>query len=134
MKKVIILAVVITLTVQSHAQETVSATAQEEYTYCQIVGTRQLMTNKVTIEIDFGQASTWFKNTRILRDENGKPITFNSMIDAMNYLGRDGWEFVQAFALTHGNTNVYHFLLKKNIQLLSEEERQAFFSNYRVTK
>ena len=27
-----------------------------------------------------------------------------------------GWEFVNAFPITHGNQNVYHFLLKKYVK------------------
>jgi hypothetical protein len=41
------------------------------------------------------------------------------MVDAMNYFGKQGWEFVQAYAVTMGNQNVYHWLLKKEV---SEEE------------
>lgn len=39
--------------------------------------------------------------------------SFNSMIDALNYMGEDGWEFVQAYIVTTGEINVYHWLLKK---------------------
>lgn len=38
---------------------------------------------------------------------------FNSMIDGMNYMGKLGWEFVQAYTVTVGEQNVYHWLLKK---------------------
>lgn len=43
-------------------------------------------------------------------------MKFNSMIDALNYMGTQGWEFVQAYAITMGNTNVYHFLMKRNLE------------------
>ena len=45
-------------------------------------------------------------------DEEGKKIKFNSMIDALNYMGKFGWDFEQAYAVSMGNTNVYHFLLE----------------------
>jgi hypothetical protein len=79
----------------------------------------------VTIQVDFGQAtSVWKKSSQqLLRDENGKAIKFNSMIDAMNYFGVQGWEFVQAYVVTEGTLggqqNVYHWLLKK--ELTAEE-------------
>ena len=50
-----------------------------------------------------------------LVDENGKNITFNSMIDALNYMGKLGWDFEQAYVVTESNTNVYHWLLSKVI-------------------
>ncbi len=35
------------------------------------------------------------------------------MVDAMNYMGKRGWEFEQAYVVTIGNQNVYHWLLSK---------------------
>ncbi len=37
------------------------------------------------------------------------------MIDALNYMGKFGWDFEQAYAVSMGNTNVYHFLLSRDI-------------------
>lgn len=44
-----------------------------------------------------------------------KNKVFNSMVDGMNYMGKDGWEFVQAYTITNPgtNSNIYHWLLKK---------------------
>jgi hypothetical protein len=42
-----------------------------------------------------------------------KVKTFNSMIDGMNYMGHNGWEFVQAYVVTSGSQNVYRYVLKK---------------------
>lgn len=44
-----------------------------------------------------------------------KSKTFNSMVDGMNYMGQNGWEFVQAYVVTTGSQNVYRWLLKKNL-------------------
>ncbi len=56
--------------------------------------------------------------------EDGKPISFNSMVDAMNYMGSLGWKFEQAYVVSMpstmgGGQNVYHWLLSKSI---SEDE------------
>lgn len=93
----------------------ISAQDNTKFDYCEIVGTSKLLSNKVTVEIDFGQATKFFDDNRY-KDENGKVIIFNSMIDAMNYMGKQGWEFVQAYAVTYtNNNNVYHYVLKKKI-------------------
>lgn len=85
----------------------------QKYDYAEIVGTSKFMSNKVTVAIDFGEGSKFFADNRY-KDESGKPVVFNSMIDAMNYMGDRGWEFVQAFAVSVGNNgSVYHFVLKK---------------------
>ena len=86
------------------------------YEYCQIVGTTaNLLGTKLNIAIDFGQERKFGEDIR-LKGEDGKTIKFNSMIDALNYMGSLGWEFVQAYAITIGNNNIYHFLLKKAIE------------------
>ncbi len=52
-------------------------------------------------------------------DENGNIRSFNSMVDAMNYMGSLGWEFEQAYVVTIGTggtaQNVYHWLMSKYI-------------------
>ncbi len=70
--------------------------------------------------VDFGQAASYFED-KSLRDENGNRIVFNSMVDAMNYMGRDGWEFVQAYVVTVGQQNVYHWLLKKSEKRIDKQ-------------
>ena len=81
--------------------------------YVQIVGTAKLLSNKIRIQIDFGQEDKFFssKDTQV-KDENGKQMIFNSMIDAMNFMSKNGYDFVEAYAITVANQNVYHYLLK----------------------
>lgn len=88
---------------------------QAAYTYCQLVGTANFTMTKITVEIDFGQARKWTERKKRLTGEDGKPIKFNSMVDAMNYMGSMGWEFVQAYTVTVQNQHVYHWLLKKEL-------------------
>ncbi|GAB3533159.1 hypothetical protein GCM10027443_18180 [Pontibacter brevis] len=90
--------------------------------YIQIVGTSKILSNKVTIEIDFGQENKFWsaKDTQV-KDENGKLVVFNSMIDALNFMSKNGYEFVDAYAITVGNQNVYHYMMKKNRGLVSRQ-------------
>lgn len=82
--------------------------------YIQIVGTTRLASTKVTVEIDFGQFnSAWTnKDTQIL-DENGVKVVFNSMIDALNFMSKNGYDFKNAYTISINGQNVYHFLLQK---------------------
>ncbi|WP_151675059.1 hypothetical protein [Patiriisocius marinus] len=83
--------------------------------YLRIVGTSRMMSKKVTIEIDFGQDTKFFgsgKETQV-KDIEGKLVKFNSMIDALNFMSSNGYDFVQAYAFSVNNQNVYHYLMKK---------------------
>lgn len=83
--------------------------------YVQIVGTSKLMSTKLTIQIDFGQRTKFFSAGKetILKDEQGKALDFNSMIDALNFMAQNGFEFVNAYTITVSNQNVYHYILKR---------------------
>lgn len=82
--------------------------------YVQIVGTSKLLSTKLTIQIDFGQRTKFFSSGKetIVKDTDGKAVDFNSMIDALNFMSKNGYEFVNAYAITVGNQNVYHYLLR----------------------
>ena len=84
--------------------------------YVQIVGRSKLLSTKLTIEIDFGQKTKFFSSGKetIVKDENGEKMIFNSMIDALNFMTKNGFEFVNAYAISVSSTqNVYHYLLRK---------------------
>lgn len=96
----------------------VCAMGQEKHkVYCQLLGHGKWMSTKVNVTVDFGQETNFWRKylDHYLVDENGNKIKFNSMVDAMNYMGRLGWEFEQAYVVTVGNQNVYHWLLSKEV-------------------
>lgn len=91
-----------------------SSTAQDEQElYCELVGSAKFMSKKVVVSVDFGNNGKMFADQRIKDELTGKAKSFNSMVDALNYMGSQGWEFAQAYTVTTGNSNVYHWLLKK---------------------
>lgn len=123
MKKLFLITTMFFITTCLFAQET------PKYIYAQILGTEKFLSKKVTVTIDYGQASSIFEDTR-LRDENGNAKVFNSMVDAMNYMGALGWEFQQAYVVTVGTQNVYHWLLRKTFNSVDtniQEEMKKHF-------
>lgn len=85
------------------------------YVYCELVGTGKLFSNKVNVVIDYGQERKFFQGGTVIEEEGGGVKDFNSMVDALNYMGSKGWEFVQAYTISVSNSNVYHWLLRKNV-------------------
>jgi len=81
--------------------------------YCELVATGRLLSKKVNIDVDFGEERKFFKNY-MLKDDNGKLVKFNSVTDAINYMGASGWKLVNAFPVSQsGSPMVYHFYFKK---------------------
>ena len=110
MKKIFIFLFVFGFTAVSYGQP--SKTTVEQY--CQVIATPKLLSNKVTIEIDFGEERSVWKDNR-LRTYNGKLKKFDTIIDALNFMGREGWSFINAYPVTIGSGVVYHFAFKKEV-------------------
>jgi hypothetical protein len=117
MKKIIAIFCLL-IVFKSNAQDT----AKVEQ-YCEVVATGRMLSNRVTVDIDYGETRSIWKDNR-LKDENGKLVKFNTLVDALNYLGRNGWKLVNAFPIT-SSTNappVYHYVFKKEFLKKDTEE------------
>ena len=108
MKKLLVISIFLITTLISNAQTDTSNVEQ----YCQVIATPRLLSNKVTIDIDFGDEKGFWRDTRIKTDA-GKLKKFNTVIDALNYMGREGWIFINAYPVRMGETEIYHFAFKK---------------------
>ena len=92
----------------------------EDLHYIELLGYSKI-NGDVIISVDYGQETKVFGKPQTIRDEskgsfqNGtsKNMTFNSMIDALNWFDQRGWNYVNQYAITSGNSNVYHILLEK---------------------
>jgi hypothetical protein len=95
---------------------TLSLFAQNDTTkieqYCQVIASPRLFSNKVTIDIDYGEEKSFWIDSR-LRAYDGKLKKFNSIIDALNFMGKEGWVFINAYPVVIGNTTIYHYGFKK---------------------
>jgi len=81
--------------------------------YVEIVG-QYFHRNKISIELDYGQETKLRStNDTRLKDENGKSLTFDSMIGALNFMSKNGYDFVQAYSVGPDSARVHHYLLRK---------------------
>ena len=108
MKKLLIVSIALLGSIVSKAQADTSKVEQ----YCQIIVTPRLLSNKVTIDLDFGEEKSIWHDNR-LRTEGGKLKKFNTVIDALNYMGKAGWIFINAYPVKTGESERYHFAFRK---------------------
>lgn len=111
MKKLFIAALFFFSTLITYAQSDTSRVEQ----YCQVIVTPRLLSNKVTIDIDFGEEKSFWRDTR-LKSDGGRVRKFNTVIDALNYMGKEGWAFINAYPVRMGDSEIYHFAFKKQFQ------------------
>jgi hypothetical protein len=81
--------------------------------YCQVLASAKPFSTKVSITVDYGQETKLFGDRGVVRSEDGKIQNFNSVIDALNYMSSQGWQFVNAYAITVGGQNVYHYVMRR---------------------
>ena len=111
MKKLILLALLFT---SFNAVAQIDTTWIEQY--CRVEATPRLLSSKVVIDVDFGESRKYWDDNRIRDEETGKLKKFNSVTDALNYMGSQGWILVNAFPVnisTPNSSPVYHYYFKK---------------------
>ena len=108
MKQIIVISIVLFSSLASNAQTDTSTIEQ----YCQVIASPRLLSNKVTIDIDFGEEKSFWQDNR-LKTDGGRIKKFNTVIDALNYMGREGWIFINAYPVRIGESEIYHFAFKK---------------------
>ena len=78
------------------------------------VTTKEKMYEGKTVQSDTKGTFIWKTvESGGLVEKKVKTKTFASMIEGMNFMNKNGWEFVQAYVVTSGNQDVYRWILKK---------------------
>jgi hypothetical protein len=86
--------------------------------YLQIIGTSKFLSSKLNIRIDIGQRTKLISSNSDaagIKDANGEVLIFNSIIDALNFMSANGYEFVTSNILAEEEVNTYYYLMKKRI-------------------
>ena len=100
------------VTINSFSQETTSTPGKEQYSILRISDIA--FTNKISIDVDFGQERKPFRDNRMRDEESKKLKKFNSEADALNYMGLLGWKMVNAFPYIKDKNSCTLYVFKKN--------------------
>lgn len=92
------------------------------YQYCMVSISGKALSNKVSIEIDYGQEQRFLgDNSSFVKDEKGNNRTFNSIAHALNYMASMGWRVIQAINVKNPDgPDIHRYLMeaRKNQSLL----------------
>ena len=94
-----------------------SLQANPKEAYCSITPRGKLFSEKLTMDVDYGDPNAPFvpyqdDKQPQLKDESGKPMIFNSVVTALNYMARQGWLFVDKYNDSNGS----HYLLRRKAE------------------
>ncbi len=81
----------------------------ENIQYCRIVGTSFELNTPPIISVDFGQK--WIAKKYIKKD--GEKILFNSIIETLNFMYENGWEYESSHIEKRGFGYIHNYILKR---------------------
>lgn len=112
MKKTLLLFAALVCARIGSAQEIVADTVRSTppYYYCEIIASHLPTYRDNGVLFDFGQQTGAWKYN-YLTDATGNKLLFSSGMDAVNYMGSLGWEFVQAYA-SGKDSDISHYILR----------------------
>jgi len=83
--------------------------------YCVVMVAPKFFSTKLEVTVDFGEESTL--SGQRLEDEAEKIKKFTSVVDALNYLSKAGWQLVNGFSAVHQSKgNISHYVMRKKVR------------------
>jgi hypothetical protein len=83
--------------------------------YVELVGqTRFISLTKIKVFVDYGQELSWRQQT--IEDNSGERASFNSMVEALNFMHENGWEFVSNYHINNDGSLMYHYILQRQVE------------------
>lgn len=96
--------------------QTDSLTNKAKEQYCMVTEVPKSLSNSVNISVDFGQPTGLFSSSK-LKDEAGKVKSFNSIINALNYMASLGWELISCNVIVGGQESYStRYIMKKKVE------------------
>lgn len=94
-----------------------SLAQDSSWRHVQITVLPRLLSNKINVEVDYGQDTKFFSDTR-MKDEAGRAMKFNSVSDILNYMANEKWELVTAQAFYDTNAQQRWSILMRKRELV----------------
>lgn len=114
MKKMMVIAGLSLLSFGANSQVVVDGTNINDLDikYIEMVGQSKVLSlTKIKLFIDYGQDFSWKQQT--VETADGKNAGFNSVIDALNFLDANGWEYVNNYVIDNNGALTYKYLLRR---------------------
>ena len=85
----------------------------EDIQFCELRVTGRLMNpTKVNVYVDYGQK--WSMKRQNIMTEDKKVVSFNSSVDALNFMDKNGWDYVEQTVTTSSDgETTYKYLMRR---------------------
>ena len=81
--------------------------------FCELRISAKINPTKVKVYVDYGQK--WSMKRQNIMTEDKKVVAFNSNVHALNFMDKNGWDYVeQTVTTTSEGTTTYKYLMRKS--------------------
>lgn len=118
MKKIIFGLVIMLSTVAASGQtvDGVNLGERKEVEYIKLMGIEMgVFKKKLIITVDYGQKVKAWESDITVSGPDGKPIVFNSMMDALNQFHGWGWELITTYYISDetNKSTILHYVMRR---------------------
>ena len=64
------------------------------------------------VYVDYGQK--WMAKRQLITNPDKKTIPFNSGMHVLNFMDKNGWDYIEQTVVLDGGNTTYKYLLKKS--------------------
>lgn len=86
----------------------------------QVVASQRFLSTKFNILIDYGQPTELWQTSNVRDEETGKQRKFNSIMDAVNYMENNGWQYVDALVVSDSSSVIYRYNFRRKEETASK--------------
>ena len=84
--------------------------------FCDLVSTRKFLGTDEIITVNYGTRDSIWNNEKMFSIMPSDLKKYNSVIDALNYMGSEGWTEISSHSSSQNSYIVKHYILKKEIK------------------
>ncbi len=83
--------------------------------FCDLISKKKFLGIDESISINYGNRDSLWIDNKIYTLMSNDLKKFNSIIDALNYMGNEGWKAINSYSTSENSYTIEHYILKKEI-------------------
>jgi hypothetical protein len=83
--------------------------------FCDLISKKKFLGIDESISINYGNRDSLWIDHKIYTLMSNDLKKFNSIIDALNYMGNEGWKAINSYSTSENSYTIEHYILKKEI-------------------
>ena len=83
--------------------------------FCDLISKKKFLGREETIMINYGNRDSLWIDKKIYTLMSKDLKKYNSIIDALNYMGSEGWKTINTYSSSQNSYTIEHYILKKEI-------------------